>query len=170
MRNILSKVFVGVAITTIAAFGADNSIGTWKLNEGRSKYNPRTLVAQSHTSVREASNRGVTVRDTDNGTPTNSTYTAKYDGKKYPVTNAPWDTVAIKQVDENRFISKATKAGGKYYSRIITPEIVRPIPAGRPVRSPRYPTPPTRLLDSPLPSSSPAVPFPGLSPSPERRA
>jgi hypothetical protein len=43
------------------------------------------------------------VRDTDNGTPTNSTYTAKYDGKKYPVTNAPWDTVAIKQVDENRF-------------------------------------------------------------------
>jgi hypothetical protein len=116
MRNILSKVFVGVAITTIAAFGADNSIGTWKLNEGRSKYNPRPVVAQSHTSVREASDRGVTVRDTDNGTATNSTYTAKYDGKKYPVTNAPWDTVAIKQVDENRFTSKATKAGGKYYS------------------------------------------------------
>jgi hypothetical protein len=116
MRNILSKVFVGVAITTIAAFGADNSIGTWKLNEGRSKYNPRPPVAQSHTSVREAADRGVTVRDTDNGTPTNSTYTAKYDGKKYPVTNAPWDTVAIKQVDENRFTSNTTKAGGKYHS------------------------------------------------------
>jgi hypothetical protein len=116
MRNILSKVFVGVAITTIAAFGADNSIGTWKLNEGRSKYNPRPPVAQSHTSVREAADRGVIVRDTDNGTPTNSSYTAKYDGKKYPVANAPWDTVAIKQVDANRFTSKTTKAGGKYHS------------------------------------------------------
>ena len=116
MRNLLSRVFVGVAITTIAAFGADNSIGTWKLNEGKSQYNPRPPVAQSHTSVREANDRGVTVRDTDNGTPTNSTYTAKYDGKKYAVTNAPWDTVAIKQVDENRFTSNTTKAGGKYHS------------------------------------------------------
>jgi len=60
------------------------------------------------------------VRDTDNGTPTNSSYTAKYDGKKYPVTNAPWDTVAIKQVDENRFTSKTTKAGGKYHSTRTT--------------------------------------------------
>jgi hypothetical protein len=116
MRNILSKVFVGVAITTIAAFGADNSIGTWKLNEGRSKYNPRPPVTQSHTFVREAGNTGVTVRDTDNGTPTNSSYTAKYDGRKYPVANAPWDTVSMKQVDQNRFTSTTTKAGGKYHS------------------------------------------------------
>jgi hypothetical protein len=116
MRNILSKVFVGVAITTIAAFGADNSIGTWKLNEGRSKYKPRPPVTQSHSFVREAGDKGVTVRDTDNGNPTNSSYTAKYDGKKYPVTNAPWDTVAMKQVDQNRFTSTTTKAGGKYHS------------------------------------------------------
>jgi hypothetical protein len=32
MRNILSKVFIGMAITAIAMFGADNSIGTWKRN------------------------------------------------------------------------------------------------------------------------------------------
>jgi len=116
MRNILSKVFVGLAFTTVAAFGADNSIGTWKLNEGLSKYNPRPPVTQSHTFVREAADTGVTVRDTDNGTPNNSSYTAKYDGKTYPVTNAPWDTVATRQIDQNRFTSTTTKAGGKYHS------------------------------------------------------
>jgi hypothetical protein len=116
MRNILSKVLVGVAITTIAAFCADNSIGTWKLNEGRSKYNPRPPVTQSHAFVREAADKGVTVRDTDNGTPNTSTYTARYDGKNYPVTNAAWDTIAIRQVDQNRFTSTTAKAGGKYHS------------------------------------------------------
>lgn len=111
MRTILSNVLIGVAITSIAAFSADNSIGTWKLNEGRS--NPRPPIAQSFTSVREAADGGVTVREADNGTPTNSTYMAKYDGKKYPVTNAPWDTVAITQVDENRFISTMTEGRRK---------------------------------------------------------
>ena len=51
---------------------------------------------------------------------------------------------------------------------IITPEIMRPIAAGRPGPSPpRYPPPPTRLpeLDSPLPPSRPPAllcPFLGL--------
>jgi pilus assembly protein CpaC len=46
---------------------------------------------------------------------------------------------------------------------IITPDIVSPIVA--------YPPPPTGLpeLDSPLPPFSPVMPFPGSSPSPERR-
>ena len=40
MRTILTKAIIALAITTIAAFGADNTIGTWKLNVEKSKYTP----------------------------------------------------------------------------------------------------------------------------------
>jgi hypothetical protein len=40
MRNILVKLFIGTAITSIAMFGADNSIGTWKRNIEKSKSTP----------------------------------------------------------------------------------------------------------------------------------
>ena len=37
MRNIITKLVLGVAITTIAMFGADNnSIGTWKRDIAKS--------------------------------------------------------------------------------------------------------------------------------------
>ena len=32
MRTILTKAVITLAITTVAAFGADNTLGTWKLN------------------------------------------------------------------------------------------------------------------------------------------
>src|SRR5437773_7185020 len=38
MRTFLSKAFLAFAITTVATFAADNTIGTWKLNVEKSKY------------------------------------------------------------------------------------------------------------------------------------
>ena len=119
MRNILAKLLIGASITAIGAFGADNSLGSWKLNLEKSAYNPAPATVKSLTTTREASEEGVKVTSTGelaNGNPINSSYTAKYDGKDYPVTGAPWDTVAIKQVDANTFTSAAKKTGGKYSS------------------------------------------------------
>jgi len=38
MRKTLIKVSLAFAISTVVALGADNTIGTWKLNLEKSKY------------------------------------------------------------------------------------------------------------------------------------
>ena len=116
MRNILTKLIIGMAITAIGVFAADNSLGTWKLNMEKSKFTPSAPV-KSLTSTRESSDGGVKVTTTGeqaNGTPINASYTAKYDGKEYPVTGAPYHTIAIKQVDANTFTAMLKNTGTKY--------------------------------------------------------
>ena len=105
MRNILVKLFTFSVITAMGAFGADESLGTWKLNMGKSKFNP-TAPVKSLMTTREAAEGGVKLATTGeqaDGTKINSSYTVKYDGNDYPVTGAPWDTISIKQVDSNTF-------------------------------------------------------------------
>ena len=116
MRYILMKLTIGLAVTAIGAFAADNSLGTWKLNMEKSKFTPSAPV-KSLTSTREASDGGVKVTTTGeqaNGTPINASYTAKYDGKDYPVTGAPYDTIAITQVNASTFTAKLKNTGTKY--------------------------------------------------------
>ncbi len=58
MRRILAMGFLAVAITAIAGFGADNSLGTWKLNVAKSKYGPGPRPLKSLTVTRDASDGG----------------------------------------------------------------------------------------------------------------
>src|SRR5437879_6749018 len=113
MQKILARLVVGMAVTAIGMFGADNSLGTWKRNIDKTNgSSPRTV--KSLTTVREASDGGVKVTATGenmDGTPINSSYTAKYDGKEHPVTGAPWDTISIKQINANTFTSETKKTG-----------------------------------------------------------
>jgi hypothetical protein len=116
MRSILQKFVLGIAITVTGAFAADNSLGTWKLNMENSKFTPSAPV-KSLTASREASDDGVKVTMTGeraDGTPINGSYTAKYDGKEYPVTGAPYDSIATKQVNENTFTTSQKNSGTKY--------------------------------------------------------
>ena len=46
MRTSFTKTLIALAITTVAAFGADNTLGTWKLNVAKSKYTPATNARQ----------------------------------------------------------------------------------------------------------------------------
>ena len=120
MRNLMSKAFVALAITTVAAFGADNSIGTWKLNVEKSKYTPGPFPVKSLTTVRESISGGVKTTNTGvrtDGTPINASVTLKYDGTAVAVTDtgAPYDTVAVKQVDANTFTSETKKNTGPYH-------------------------------------------------------
>jgi hypothetical protein len=120
MRTIFTKTLTALAITTIAAFGADNSLGTWKLNVEKSKYTPAPMPVKSLTVTREASDGGVKVTNTGeraDGTAINGTYTVKYDGKDVQVSgNAPYDTIAIKQVNANTFTDQRKKTGGPYHA------------------------------------------------------
>jgi hypothetical protein len=120
MRSIFTKSVLCVAITVVAVFAADNSLGTWKLNMEKSKFTPSAPV-KSLTSTREASADGIKVTTTGeraDGTPINAAYTAKYDGKEYPVTGAPYDTIAIKQVNANTLTANQKNSGTKYSTTV----------------------------------------------------
>ena len=120
MRRILARWVIGTAITAIGMFGADNSLGTWKRNVAKSKSSPPlSNPITSMKMVREASDGGVKSTSTGqrkDGTAIHSTYTAEYDGKEYPVTDAAWDTISIKQIDANTFTTETKKTGGKYHT------------------------------------------------------
>lgn len=49
------------------------------------------------------------------GATINASYTAKYDGREYPVTGEPWDRIAIRQIDANTFTTETKKTSGKYH-------------------------------------------------------
>jgi hypothetical protein len=125
MRTLLTRALIALAITTIGALGADNSIGTWKLNVEKSKYSPAPMPVKSLTVTREAADGGVkqtTTGEQADGTAINASYTAKFDGKDVPVTgNAPYDTISIKQVNANTFTDARKKTGGPYQatSRLV---------------------------------------------------
>ena len=118
MRSILTTLCVAMTISTVAAFGADNSLGTWKLNVAKSKYTPAPMPIKSLTVMREASDGGVkqtTTGERADGTAINASYTAKYDGKEVHVTgNSQYDTIAIKQVNANTLTDERKKTGGSY--------------------------------------------------------
>ena len=116
MRNILAKLVICMAVAAIGAFAADNSLGTWKLNMEKSKFTPSAPV-KSLTFTREASDGGVKVTaagERADGTPINGSYAAKYDGKDSPATGAPYDTIAIKQLNANTFTVKMKNTSNKY--------------------------------------------------------
>src|SRR5450432_690609 len=119
MRSISTRLILGIAITAIGAFAADNTLGTWKLNMEKSKFSPAAPV-KSLTSIREASDGGVKVTTTGeqaDGTPINANYTAKYDGKDVQVTgNSPYDTISIKQINANTLTDERKKTGAPYHA------------------------------------------------------
>ena len=102
--------FVGVAV----CLSADAFIGTWKLNEAKSKIAAGS--PKNTTVVYEAA--GDSVKVTTDGTngdgkPSHSEWTGKFDGKDYPVTgDGSADTRSYKKVDD-RTLAFANKKGDK---------------------------------------------------------
>ena len=123
----VSRVLVCLAAMTMVAYAADMSIGTWKLNLAKSKYDPANLAPKSQTVKNEAAGDGVKqVADIvdSTGKAVHTEYTAKYDGKDYAVTGDPnRDMVALKKIDDynfeftNRKGGKAMTTGKVVYSK-----------------------------------------------------
>ena len=118
MQNMFTRILVVSAIATVAAFCADNSIGTWKINIEKSKYTPAPWPVKNLTAVREAAPGGVKVTSSGeqtDGTAINFSYTAKFDGSPATVEgNAPYDSIAVKQVNANTFTYTAKNSKTKY--------------------------------------------------------
>jgi hypothetical protein len=101
-------------VATAACFAGDAHLGTWKLNEEKSKIAPG--MPKNNTVVYEAAgdNVKVTVDGTDaEGKPAHNEWTGKFDGKDYPVTSDPTsDTRSYKKVDD-RTLEFTNKKDGK---------------------------------------------------------
>lgn len=101
--------FVGVTMS----FAADALMGTWKLNEAKSKI---TAGSQKNTNVvYQATGDDVKVTSDGiggDGSPTHIEWTGKFDGKDYPVTGDPnTDMRSYKKVDDHTLELTAKKAG-----------------------------------------------------------
>ena len=119
MPTKLPKLTLVVAVSTIGIFAADNSLGTWTRDVAKTKVTPTPVSpVKSQTIVREAANGGVkhtSKTERMDGVVSESTFTAKYDGKAVPVTGSgSYDTISWKQVDANRFTMDTRKTDGKY--------------------------------------------------------
>ena len=105
----ISLVFVSVAM----GFQNDPNIGTWKLNEAKSKFAGK---ARNQTVVYEAAGdqTKVTVDGVDeSGGAVHSEWTGKFDGKDYPVTgDANSDVRSYTKVNA-RTLALTGKKGGK---------------------------------------------------------
>jgi len=102
--------FVGVAV----CFAADAFLGTWKLNEAKSKIGAGS--PKNSTVVYEAAGDSVkvTVDGTDgDGKPAHNEWTGKFDGKDYAVTgDSSADTRSYKKVDDHT-LAFTNKKGDK---------------------------------------------------------
>lgn len=107
---------------TAVCFAADAFIGTWKLNEAKSKLRPG--VPKNSTVIYEAAGDDVkiTVEGTDSeGKATRNEWTGKFDGKDYPVSGDPTsDMRSYKKVNENTLTFIGKKEGKETISgRIV---------------------------------------------------
>ena len=105
----ISLVFVSVAM----GFQNDPHMGTWKLNEAKSKFAGK---ARNQSVVYEAAGdqTKVTVDGVDeSGGAVHSEWTGKFDGKDYPVTgDANSDVRSYRKIDA-RTLALTGKKGGK---------------------------------------------------------
>lgn len=102
--------FVAAAV----CFASDIQMGTFKLNEAKSKLAPG--VAKNHTVIYEAAgdNVKVTVDGTGpDGQPTHHEWTGKFDGKEYPVIGDPNSDARSYKMLGKRTLILTVKKGGK---------------------------------------------------------
>src|SRR3954463_16652763 len=105
MINIRSVAVVAVGLSLAAAaacFAANPHMGTWKLNEAKSKLVPGMGKNTTVTYAEQKDKIKITVEGVDkDGKPTHSVWVGKFDGKAYPVKgNLPYNSVAYKMVDD----------------------------------------------------------------------
>jgi hypothetical protein len=96
------------------AAAADQQSGTWKMNPAKSKYSPGPAPKSVTLKVdSDENNIKITADGTSaDGSPTHVEYSAKFDGKDYPITGVPnADTVSVKRISATTIQSTSKKAG-----------------------------------------------------------
>jgi hypothetical protein len=102
--------FVGAA----ACFADDANMGTWKLNEAKSKLDPGAPKNNTVVYDTAGDNVKVTIDGTDkDGKPTHNEWTGKFDGKDYPVSGDPTSDARSYTKIDDRTLGFNVKKGGK---------------------------------------------------------
>jgi hypothetical protein len=95
-------------------FAADPNVGTWKLNEAKSKFSPGATKNGTVVYAPAGDMVKVTVDGVDkDGKAEHNEWTGKFDGKDYPVIGAAgYDSRAYTKVDDHT-LSMIIKSAGK---------------------------------------------------------
>lgn len=120
-----TRTIVSVAafcMIAVAAFAADPNVGSWKLNDAKSKFPAGAAKNQTVVYTADGDSYKCVVDGVDgSGKPAHNEWTGKFDGKDYPVTGDPTaDSRSIKMVSAGHY-SLTNKKDGK---TVVTGTIV----------------------------------------------
>jgi len=123
IKTRIAVLAAALSFTAVAAcFAANPHMGTWKLNEAKSKLVPGMGKNTTVTYAEQKDKIKITVEGIDkDGKPTHSVWVGKFDGKAYPVKgNLPANAVAYKVVNDRTNDITAMKDGKTMWSGRIT--------------------------------------------------
>jgi len=105
-----------------ACFAANPHLGTWKLNEAKSKLAPGMGKSTTVTYTEQKDKIKVTVDGVDkDGKPTHGVWVGKFDGKAYPAKgNMAWNSAAYKEVNDRTNDITTMKDGKLVWNGRIT--------------------------------------------------
>src|SRR6202167_1245752 len=112
-RKIVLTVAAVFAAALVCFAAADANMGTWKLDEAKSKFAAGATKNQMVSYTADGDNVKVTVDGvTADGKKVHSEWTGKFDGKDYPVSGDPTsDTRAYKRVNASTLAMTLKKDG-----------------------------------------------------------
>ncbi|HEY4742017.1 MAG TPA: hypothetical protein VIH76_15580 [Candidatus Acidoferrales bacterium] len=113
-KRAILVMLVAIFAVAVAGFAADDAnMGTWKLNEAKSKFPDG--ATKNNTVVVEAAGGSIKVTIdgvTGDGKAFHSEWTGHYDGKDYPVSGDPgYDMRSYKKVDDHTLTATLKKDG-----------------------------------------------------------
>jgi hypothetical protein len=114
MKTRIAVLAVALSFAAAAAsFAANPHMGTWKLNEAKSKLVPGMGKNTTVTYAEQKDKIKITVDGVDkDGKPTHSVWVGKFDGKAYPVKgNLPFNSVAYRVINDRTNDITAMKDG-----------------------------------------------------------
>jgi len=105
---------LAVCFLAVAMSFASPNMGTWKLNEAKSKFSPGASKNTMVVYAADGDSVKVTVHGVDgDGKPTHNEWTGKFDGKDYPLTGDPTSNTRSYKVIDAHTTELTNKKDGK---------------------------------------------------------
>ena len=114
MKTKTLLIALAFCLCTIASLAENPNVGTWKINESKSKIAAGAPMNDTVVYTMEGDNYKCVIDGKDgSGHPAHNEWIGKFDGKDYPVTgDAMSDTRALKMTDDHHY-KLTSKKGGK---------------------------------------------------------
>lgn len=114
VRMIVLTLAIGFIAGALCFASHESQMGTWKLNEAKSKITPGMGKNTTVTYEAAGENVKVTVEGIDrDGKPLHNEWTGKFDGKDYPVTGDPTSDARSYTIVDDHTLSLTIKKDGK---------------------------------------------------------